>query len=90
MDFKNQVDPVLGQLNDLRFNRGGEIATSPVNAENPFNVVLDLGPGIDHSGAKGDFGVQILGADFLVSIEGDPVNDGIFDDLNQQGVALTA
>ena len=57
VDLKNDVDPILRQLNDLGLDGGGEAALTTVQLEDAADIVLDAGARIDHPGARLYFSV---------------------------------
>ena len=90
MDLEDQIDAVLRELHDLRLDRRGEPAGPPIDLDDALDVRPNPGAGIDHPRTELHFLVQLVLLDRLVPLEGDPIDDRIFNDADDEDRALAA
>src|SRR6185312_10860596 len=87
-DFEHEVDAILLELNDLWLNIGGKEALPAVDVENALHIALNLGAREHRSRLELDFAGQCRGIDLAVALESHLVDDRVFLDRNDDGLAL--
>ena len=65
----------------LGSTRRGEAALAAIDVENALHVGLDLGARIDRARLELHLGLQRVGVDLAVALEGDLIDDGVLDDV---------
>ena len=81
---KDQIDAVLRLLDDFGFDRCGEPALATIQRQDPFDIVLDFGAGIDDARTQGNFLFDVVVFQPLVAFKRDAVDHRIFDHGNDQ------
>src|SRR5262249_38174638 len=87
-DFEDEVDAVAGELDDFGVNADVEAAAAAVEFDNARSVGLHDGARERAALFRLDFGLELFVLDLLVALEGDAVDDRIFDDGDGQPSAL--
>ena len=90
VDLEHQIDAILRQLYDLRLDGRGKPAAAAVNFDQALHVVLHARPGVDDARAELHLRLQHLVVDPPVALEGEPIDDRVFDDRDDQQVDLAA
>ncbi len=80
VDFENQVDPVLIELDDLGLDAGREPTLPLVQFDDPVDVGTDLRSRKDFARLELDFRADLVALQTLVALKNDPVDDRIFTD----------
>src|SRR5205823_2661355 len=88
VDLEYEIDAILGQLDDLGFHGRRKSAAAPIEVENPLYVALHFGARVDDAGAQLHFRVERLIVQLAVTLEGDAVDDRIFNHTHTEIVAL--
>ena len=88
VDLEDEVDPVFRQLDDLRLDGRGKAAAAAVELEDPPDVVLHPGAGINDARTQLDLGIEILVGQLRVTLEGDAVDDRVLEHPDDQRVAF--
>ena len=90
VDFKDQIDAVLVELDGFRLDRGGEAAAALVQLDDPVDVAANLGTGENLPRGEPDFGLDLVVLDALVALEHDAVDDRILANRDGQVAGLGA
>ena len=90
LDLEDQIDAVVGKLDDLRFDARGEPALLPVDVQNALHVALHLGAREHRPRLELDLPLQRIVIDLVVPLEGDAIDDGILDHHHDHGGVLAA
>ena len=80
LHLEHDVDPVLVQPNDLRFDRRGKASTLGIGVKHALPVGLYQLRRVNGPGAQLQFGLELIIRQLTVTFERDPVNDRILDD----------
>ena len=88
LDLENQIDPVLIEIDHLRFHRRAKPPAAPIEVENPGDVRLYAALSEHGARLQLDLLGQVLVFDMVVTFEGDLIDDRIFDHLHHQSVPL--
>ena len=84
VDLEDEIDSIFRELDDFGLDRRAEPAMPAIKVEDAFDVVLYPGAGIDDARAQLDLGVELLVVELMVSLEGDAVDDRVFDHLDDE------
>src|SRR5579884_3961521 len=87
MDLEDKVDAVLGKLDDLGIDAGRKVPVTAIEIEDAPHVAEHPGAGIDLTGPLFDLGGELLVGERMIALEGDAIDDRVFDDLDDEGVA---
>src|ERR1700746_3677527 len=87
VNLEDEIDPVFRELNDFWLDGCSKPSLPAVQIKDAFDIVLHSRPRIDDARAQLDLGIQILVVELTVTFEGDPVDDWVFDHLDDQSVA---
>ncbi len=87
IDLEDEINSIFRQLDDFGLDRGPEPPMPAIKVEDAFDVILYSGAGVDDARAQLDLGGELLVVELMVSLEGDAVDDRVFDHLDDQAVA---
>jgi hypothetical protein len=90
VDLKNEIDAILFELNDLRFDRCRETPATSIHLENALHIVLYPRPGKDDAGSQLNFGLENLCPNLSVAFEGQSIDHRVFNDIDDQTGAFAA
>ncbi len=87
-DLEHEIDAILRQRNHFRFDGRGEATAAAIKIEDAFHVGLNLGPRIDDARPQLHLVGEYFVADSSIPLEGDPVDDRVFDHADNQCIAI--
>src|SRR5262245_64117259 len=87
VDLEDEIDPVFGELDDLRLDRRSKPAVPAIEIEDALDIILHAGARIDDARPQLDLGRKILLVDLAVSFKSDAIDDRVLDDPDDEGIA---
>ena len=87
-DFEDEIDAIIGKLDDLGLDPDIETAAAPVDLDQACHVRLHHRTRERAALLRLDFGLELLVLDLLVALEGNAIDDRVFDDREDQPAAL--
>src|SRR5262249_38929025 len=90
VDLEDKINAIVRQLDDLGLDADIEAAAAPIDLDEARHIGLHHGPRQRASLLRLDLGLELLVLDLLVALEGNAVDDGIFNDRQDEPAALHA
>src|SRR5215468_4725894 len=87
-DFEDEVDAIAGELDDFGVYADVEAAAAAIDLDDARGVGLHDGTRERTALLRLDFGLELIVLDLLVALEGNAVDDRVFDDRDGQPSAL--
>ena len=87
VDLEHEVDAVLRQLDDLRFDARGESTLTAIDVEDTLHVRLHLGAGENRARLQLHLALEARLLDLAVTLKCDAINDRILDHRDDQSRA---
>ena len=89
LDLEHEIDAIVRKLDDLRLDADVEAAVAPIDFDDALHVGLHGRPRQRAAGLRLHFVGELVVLELAIALEGDPVDDRIFDHGDDQPAART-